>query len=178
MNDRMRTPEEAAASKAAEATPRQRMRKLRKHLLPLQSESMTPIDLPPVRSGLLAKLNVLTVGLIALTGLLISAYYFWQQWASEERELRQRGRAVASVLTQLAEFGLYTSDRTAVEEVLNGLANDRDVAYALVLDRDMAKVVERRFAKALGDHPIPPLPAAAPAPGAGQMLELETTIGD
>ena len=33
------------------------MRRLRKHLLPLQSESMSPIDLPPVRTGLLTKLN-------------------------------------------------------------------------------------------------------------------------
>ena len=178
MNDATRPPATGAPGDSApDSGSRRRMRRLRKHLLPLQSESMTPIDLPAVRTGLLAKLNALTVGLIALTGLLISAYYFYQQWASEERELRQRGRAVASVLTQLAEFAIYTSDQTSVEEVLDGLANDRDVAYALVLDRKLAPMVERRFARVLANERVPPLPSGVPPPPTGQMLELESTIG-
>ncbi len=157
--------------------PRKRMRRLRKHLLPLQSESMTPIDLPPVRSGLLTKLNALTVGLIALTGLAISGYYFWQQWGNEGRELRQRGRAIASVLTELAEFGVYTTDRASIEQVLDGLANDPDVAYAIIVDRKLAPLAERRFAKALGTEAIPALPAGMVAPRSGQMLEVEPMIG-
>jgi diguanylate cyclase (GGDEF)-like protein len=178
MNDRMRAPPGSAPiDMVSEPGPRKRMRRLRKHLLPLQSESMTPIDLPPVRTGLLAKLNALTVGLIALTGLLISAYYFWQQWTSEERELRQRGRAIVSVLSQLTEFGIYTSDRASVEEVLEGLANDRDVAYAAVLDAKLAPMAERRFARSLGDDAIPPVPSAAALPKPGQTLELEPSIG-
>jgi diguanylate cyclase (GGDEF)-like protein len=176
MNDRAQAPGAAPIDMVSEPGPRQRMRRLRKHLLPLQSESMTPIDLPPVRTGLLTKLNVLTVGLIALTGLLISAYYFWQQWASEERELRASGRAAASVLTQLTEFGIYTSDRAAVEDALDGLANDRDIAYAIVLDRKLQPAAERRFAPTLRNESIPRLPQGT-VPPPGQMIELESTIG-
>ncbi|HVE49801.1 MAG TPA: EAL domain-containing protein [Casimicrobiaceae bacterium] len=177
MNDRARgTAGRGPLDMTSDTGARKRMRRLRKHLLPLQSESMTPIDLPAVRTGLLTKLNVLTVGLIALTAFLISAYYFWQQLASEERELRQRGRAIASVLTQLTEFGLYTSDRASVEDVLEGLANDRDVAYAIVLDRKLVSIAERKFAKSLPGEAIPKLPHGASLPKVGQMLELEMPI--
>ena len=58
---------------------RRGMRRFKGRLHPLQSESMSPIDLPPMRSGLLAKLNLLTVGLTALTALVLSGYYLWQQ---------------------------------------------------------------------------------------------------
>ena len=68
MNDRTQPPGTAPMDVVSDPGPRQRMRRLRKHLLPLQSESISPIDLPSVRTGLLTKLNALTVGLIALTG--------------------------------------------------------------------------------------------------------------
>ena len=67
MNDRTQPPGTAPMDVVSDPSPRQRMRRLRKHLLPLQSESISPIDLPSVRTGLLTKLNALTVGLIALT---------------------------------------------------------------------------------------------------------------
>ena len=172
MNDR-------AASQATTPdakTPRQHMRRLRRHLLPLQSESMSPIDLPSVRTGLLTKLNALTVGLIALTAIAISAYYFWQQWSNEGRELRQRGRTIATVLAEQAEFGVYTSDRKAVGQVLATLGDDRDVAYAIVLDRRMVPIVERRFLKSLEGASVPPLPATLGLPAPGRLLELQPTI--
>ena len=161
---------------ASDPVPRKRMRRLRKHLLPLQSESMTPIDLPSVRTGLLTKLNVLTVGLIALTGLAISAYYFWQQWANEGREIRQRTRAVVSMMTDLSEFGIYTGDRATVEQVLDSLSSDRDIAYAIVLDRKLGVVAERRFGESLRSAPIPAWPPGTEPPSLGQSLELEPLI--
>jgi diguanylate cyclase (GGDEF)-like protein len=153
------------------------MRRLRKHLLPLQSESMSPIDLPPVRAGLLAKLNVLTVGLIAVTAVAISAYYFWLQWDNESRELRQRGRTIVSVLMDVIEFPVYTADRRAIESMLEALSHDRDVAYVVVTDARLAAIVERRFAKRLASETIPGVARERELPRAGQMLELEPVIG-
>jgi len=152
------------------------MRRLRKHLLPLQSESISPIDLPSVRTGLLTKLNSLTVGLIALTGLAISAYYFWQQWSNEGSDLRHRGRAIAAVFAEQSEFGVYTSDRASLDPMVESLANDRDVAYVIVLDRKLSTILERRFSRSLGNEPIPALPASLGVPQPGRMLELEPTI--
>jgi len=167
---------DAPIDKASDPSPRSGMRRLRKHLLPLASESMSPIDLPPVRSGLLFKLNLLTVGLIVLTALAISAYYFWLQWGSEDRELRQRGASHVGILSELIEFGVYTSDRAALEQVLQGLATHRDVAYATVLDAKRAVIAERRFGETMGEANVPPLPPDLAAPKFGQVRELEHAI--
>ena len=80
----------------ADSQLRRGMRRFKRRLHPLQSESMSPIDLPPMRSGLLAKLNLLTVGLTALTALVLSGYYLWQQWEGESRELKQRAQSQRS----------------------------------------------------------------------------------
>jgi len=178
MNDRTQPPGTAPMDVVSDPNPRQRMRRLRKHLLPLQSESISPIDLPSVRTGLLTKLNFLTVGLIALTGLAISAYYFWQQWSNEGSELRHRGRAIAAVFAEQAEFSVYTSDRASLDPMLESLANDRDVAYVIVLDRKLSPIIERRFSRSLENEPIPALPLSFGVPQPGRMLELEPTIAD
>jgi diguanylate cyclase (GGDEF)-like protein len=138
---------------------------------------MSPIDLPPMRSGLLAKLNLLTIGLTALTALVLSAYYLWQQWESESRELRQRGQTVLAVLADAAEFGVYTADRASVEQALSGLGTDPDIAYAIVLDPRMKPVAERRFGAAQGSEPPTPLPAGTDTPKPGETLELAPVIG-
>ncbi|MCL4762580.1 MAG: EAL domain-containing protein [Burkholderiales bacterium] len=153
------------------------IRRLRKHLLPLASESMSPIDLPPVRSGLLFKLNLLTVGLIVLTAVAISSYYFWLQWGSEDRELRQRAASHVGILSELAEFAVYTSDRASIDQLLQGLSINRDVAYAMVLDAKLAPIAQRRFGETIGERPIPaPAPDVAP-PKVGEMHEVEQAIG-
>ncbi|HVF65117.1 MAG TPA: EAL domain-containing protein [Casimicrobiaceae bacterium] len=177
MNDPAQLAQSDVKNAKASVSPRQRMRRLRKHLLPLQSESMSPIDLPAVRTGLLTKLNALTVGLIALTGIAISAYYFWQEWSNEGRELRQRARTIAAVLAAETEFSVYTADRTAVEHTLASLAEDRDVAYASVVDRKLEPIAERRFSRSVEGVGVPALPAGFAMPGAGQFAELEPVIG-
>src|SRR6185369_5294851 len=87
------TPTRRAA--APMTTVRQR---LRKHLSPLAADTVTTLNLPPVRMGLLTKLNVLTVGLIALTAVTITSFYFWQQWRDNQQQLRAQGRVVLAML--------------------------------------------------------------------------------
>jgi len=161
----------------ADSQLRRGMRRFKRHLNPLQSETMSPIDLPPMRSGLLAKLNLLTVGLTALTAIVLSGYYLWQQWEGESRELKQRAQTVLAVLADLTEFGVYTSDRASVEQALAGLASDPDVAYAIVLDPRMKPIAERRFGAAPVGEQVPPLPAGIAAPQAGEVRELAPVIG-
>ena len=176
MNDRTQPPGTAPMDVVSDQSPRQRMRRLRKHLLPLQSESISPIDLPSVRTGLLTKLNALTVGLIALTGLAISAYYFWQQWSNEGSELRQRGRTIAAVFAEQSEFGVYTvGPRVARAHARKPRARSRRG----VRDRAGSQAVADRRATLrapLGNEPIPALPASFAPPKPGRMLELEPTI--
>ena len=76
--------------------------RLRKHLSPLAADTVTTLNLPPVRTGLLTKLNLLTVGLIALTAFTITSYYFWRQWRDDQQQLRTQGAIVLSMLSELA----------------------------------------------------------------------------
>ena len=50
--------------------------RLRRHLSPLAGDTASTLNLPPVRMGLLTKLNLLTIGLIFLTAVAITGFYF------------------------------------------------------------------------------------------------------
>ncbi len=133
-------------------------RSLRKHLSPLAGDSVTLLNLPPVRAGLLAKLNLLTIGLIFLTAVTVTAFHFTQQWRNEEAKLKTQGESLLAIIAELAEYGLYTSDKAYLEQILDSLRADPEVAYIAVLDPKQRVLAERRFAPALAAVPLPPLP--------------------
>jgi len=130
---------------------------LRRHLSPLSGETASMLDLPPVRMGLLTKLNLLTIGLIFMTAVAITAFYANQRWRDDEQELRARGAALASVMTELAEYALYTYDKASLEQILDGIGVDPDVAFVAVLDQKLQPLVERRFMPSLVKTPLPPI---------------------
>jgi diguanylate cyclase (GGDEF)-like protein len=124
---------------------------------PLGGDTVSTLDLPPVRMGLMTKLNLLTVGLIFLTAVAISVFHFAQQWRDGEQQLRSQGAAMLGVIADLAEYGLYHSDKPYLEQMLNVVSNDPDVAYATVFDRNGRVLVERRFGPGLAKDDLPPL---------------------
>ena len=132
-------------------------RALRKHLSPLGGDTITTLDLPPVKMGLLTKLNLLTIGLIFLTAVAITTFHFSQQWRDEEQQLRVQGTSMLGVMAELAEYALYTSDKASLETLLDSLSSDPDVAYVAVLDDKGQLLVERRFASLLAKEPLPAL---------------------
>ncbi len=152
-------------------------RRLRRHLSPLADDTVSPISLPPVRMGLLAKLNLLTVGLIFLTAVLITAFYFSRQWRNAEIELRNQGGTTLAMLADVAEYGIYTSDRTYVEHVLDGLAANPEIAYASVLDARREPIAEKRFPLVFGNEAPPSPPATELMPEAGVLGQRDHTIG-
>ncbi len=87
------------------------MNPLRRHLAPLAAESISPLNLPPVRMGLLTKLNLLTVGLIFLTAIATTGLYVWKEWRLSEAELRAQGSTLVGMLAEATEHGLATDDR-------------------------------------------------------------------
>jgi hypothetical protein len=120
-------------------------RVLRKHLSPLGGDTVTMLNLPPVRMGLLTKLNLLTIGLIFLTAVAITGFYFTQRWRDAEQELKTQGASMLSMMAELAEYGVHTSDRTSLEQMLDSMGADPDVAYVAVFDMQQV-LAERRFA--------------------------------
>ena len=124
-------------------------RALRKHLSPLGGDTVTTLNLPPVRMGLLTKLNLLTIGLIFLTAVAVTAFHFTQQWRDETLQVKTQAASMLGIMTELAEYGIYTSDRAYLSQILDSLGADTDVAYVAVLDTKQQVLAERRFAPSM-----------------------------
>jgi diguanylate cyclase (GGDEF)-like protein len=155
-----------------------RMRRaLRRHLSPLGGDTASMLDMPPVRMGLLTKLNLVMIGLIFLTAVAITVYYVSQRWRDDEQQVRSHGASLVAVMTELAELSIYTSDRAALEQILDSVGADPTVAFGAVLDRKQKVLAERRFAPALSRQPLPPIGIDVRMPGRGELLTLEHQIG-
>ena len=152
------------------------MNPLRRHLAPLAAESISPLNLPPVRMGLLTKLNLLTVGLIFLTAIATTGLYVWKEWRLSEAELRAQGSTLVGMLAEATEHGLATDDRTNLIAILDSLAVEGDVAYVRVLDANRRTIAERTFAESLQDVAVPELPRPIPIV-ANKIDVTEHTIG-
>src|SRR5215471_4796943 len=153
------------------------MNRLRRHLTPLAAETISPLNLPPVRMGLLTKLNLLTVGLIFLTAIATTGLYLWKEWRLNEAELRAQGSTLAGILSEATEHGLATNDQKYMAGILDSLALEGDVAYVRVLDSQRRTVAERTFADSLQNVAIPELRRDATIPAEGKIDVAEQTIG-
>ena len=147
------------------------MKKLRKFLTPLAADSLATLNLPPIRIGLLTKLNVLTVGLIVLTVIAISAFYFTRQWYDEDEDLRLHGAAIAATLAAVVDPDGAVADTARLDRVLDALAANPRIAYATVENAGRKVLAERRFAPGLANATLP-----APAGVAGRADKPDVTI--
>jgi hypothetical protein len=100
-------------------------RALRKHLSPLGGDTVTMLDLPPVRMGLLTKLNLLTIGLIFLAAVAVTAYHFTQTWRDKTQQLKTQAASMLGIMTDLAEYGIHTSNQAYLAQILDSLARIR-----------------------------------------------------
>ena len=151
---------------------------MRRHMSPLAADTASMLDLPPVKMGLLTKLNLLTIGLILFTAVAITVFYASQRWRDDDHELRARGRALAAVMTELSEYGLLSSDRTALERLLDGMGADPDVAFMAVLDADHKPIVMRRFTPTMARSALPDLAKGDFVSKRGDVRTLDTDIDD
>ncbi len=145
------------------------MNPLRRHLSPLNAETISPLNLPAVQMGLLTKLNLLTVGLIFLTAIATTGLYLWKEWRLNEAELRTQGSTLAAILAEASEHGLMTSDRAYLLGILDSLAIEGDVAYVRVLDAQQRTFAERTFADSLQNVAVPDLPRGIVMPGPAKV---------
>jgi len=153
------------------------MNRLRRHFAPLAADTISPLNLPPVRMGLLTKLNLLTVGLIFVTALATTGLYVWKEWRVVEAELQAQGTTLVAMLAEATEHGLVTDDRANLTAILDSLAIEGDVAYARVLDANRNPVVARTFSESLSDANMPELPRAVPAAAGNGIAVSKLEIG-
>jgi diguanylate cyclase (GGDEF)-like protein len=140
------------------------------------TDSASSLNLPRVRMGLLTKLNLLTICLIFVAAMSTTGFYLWQQWRDENGELYRRGSATLSMLSELAEYGLYTNNRTHVDAILDSLSPDEDVAYAVVIDAAREPIASRRIADPLASTTLPALPAETALPAPGTIVSRDVSI--
>jgi diguanylate cyclase (GGDEF)-like protein len=116
-----------------------------KFFSPLGGDTISPLNAPPVRMGLLTKLNLLAIGLIVATALGVAAFLIGQQVHDEKARLRTQGLALAAMLAQVADEALSSADMSNVVSMLDGLASDRDIAYVAVLDAQHRPLIVRTY---------------------------------
>jgi len=126
-----------------------------KYKSPLNADTISPLNSPPVRLGLAKKLNALAIGLIVLTAFGISAYLIWQQVQDEEMRLRTQGMTIVSMLVELTAFDVQSTDKADLRQILDSLDADRDIAYVVVLDAKRKLLASRVFGKG-AQAPLPP----------------------
>jgi diguanylate cyclase (GGDEF)-like protein len=143
-----------------------------KRFSPLGAETISPLNAPPVRLGLLTKLNLLAIGLIIATAVGVAAFLVNQQLRDERSRLLTQGLAVAAMLAEVADEAISSADMSNVSSVLDGLASDRDIAYAMVLDPQQRPLIARAYADAV----LPVTPIALPR--AGKVTVVEEKISD
>ena len=153
------------------------LRRLRKHMTSLATDTTSALELPPVRMGLLTKLNALTVGIILATAVAMTGFSVWQQARVGANELKAQGSSVVEMLAELTEYGLYTNDRAYLESVLNSVNAEGDIAYVIVDDVQHRPIVERRVAESLRDVALPTIPAGPSAATAGVVNNDRTILG-
>ncbi|MGH8712578.1 MAG: putative bifunctional diguanylate cyclase/phosphodiesterase, partial [Casimicrobiaceae bacterium] len=118
---------------------------------------------PPMKGiGLLTKLNLLAIGLIVATAIGVSALLVAQQVDNEQARLRTQGVTIASMLAELSAYAVYTADVSALDQLLQSLDADRDIAYAAVLNDQRVLLASRGYRGAA----MPPAPAAEMHAGA------------
>jgi diguanylate cyclase (GGDEF)-like protein len=147
---------------------------------PLGGDTVSPLNAPPVRMGLLTKLNLLAIGLIVATALGVAAFLIGQQIRDETARLRSQGLALAAMLAGVADEALSSADLSNIVSMLDGLASDRDIAYVAVLDAQGRPLIVRGDSGAA--LPVAPSvapgagEAAGPEPGSVGARQLDLTV--
>jgi len=152
------------------------MRFFRKQGTPAVPDTASALSLPPVRMGLLTKLNLLTIGLIFLTASATTGFYLWQQWRDENNDLRQRGATALAMLAEMSEFGLHANNRSYLEALLESLTAEGGIAYAVIVDRNGETIAARQIANVSGTAGLPATPPNTALPAAGSTTATETII--
>ena len=134
---------------------------------PIGGDTISPLNAPPVRMGLLAKLNLLAIGLIVATALGVSAVLLSNQAREFQDRLRVHGVATAAMLAEVVDEAITGGNMSGVVQVLDGLGSEQDIAYVAVLDAQQHPLIARTY----GDAAMPKTPAARPTGDAATVIE-------
>jgi PAS domain S-box-containing protein len=99
----------------------------------------------PLRFGLVTKLNLLIIMLIVLTASGVCVLIVEQSARRGLKELLDRGRYNAVVLSQNSQYGVYAKDPSAVLSALTRTAGSQKLSYVAVRDSDGRLLAQQSF---------------------------------
>lgn len=142
---------------------------------------------PPRKGGSLkAKVTVLTASLIALTAVGTTAFLFEGQRVAGRQDLAEHGVALAAMVAQNCEYGVYTRDPETLRQLVDATFAHGAVAYLAVRD-PVGEILYARAEQPLARMPEPAggspgrngpgqPPAEVVGPGGTTFLDLWAPI--
>jgi diguanylate cyclase (GGDEF)-like protein len=82
-----------------------------------------------------SKFNALTIFLIMLTATLTGGYITWQHQISAFKTFTEHGEEIALMLSKNIGYGVYTENQESIEESLQSLEDNKDIAYIIVYNK-------------------------------------------
>jgi diguanylate cyclase (GGDEF)-like protein len=127
----------------------------------LGADTLSSLNAPAIRLGLLTKLNLLAVGFIVATALGVTAFLISQQIRDEQARLKTEGIAIATMLAELADDPINASEMSGLDPVLDRLGANPGIAYIEMEDVQQKPLITRLY----GDATLPPAQGSLPAQG-------------
>ncbi len=83
-----------------------------------------------------SKFNLLTIFLMMLTALMTGGYIIWQHQVSTYQNFTEHGEEIAVMLSKNIVYGIYTENQEAIEQSLQSLDDNKDIAYIIVYNKN------------------------------------------
>ncbi|MGZ5221043.1 MAG: hypothetical protein ACXWC7_13235, partial [Chitinophagaceae bacterium] len=106
--------------------------------------------------SLASKFNFLTIFLIMLTALVTGGYLIWLHQINALKSFTQHGIDTALMLSKNLDYGVYTENLQSIQQSLQGLAENTDIAYLIIRSKNHNILVEKNF---LGLSKLPEMTA-------------------
>jgi two-component system, sensor histidine kinase and response regulator len=106
------------------------------------------------RFSLTAKFNSLMTAVVLLTAILIMTFSALRDMAENYGSLAHRGITIAAMVAQNSEYAVYTENQDALNQIIDSLTVDADIAYTAILNKSGQVLIERAIVPSA--H-IPPL---------------------
>ena len=98
---------------------------------------------PKLKWKITWKFNLLSISLILITSVGIAGYILHRDLNNKYDDLLAHGHAIAEIVAQNSEYGIYTEDQDYLATLLESALSDDHVAYAAVYSIDNRKLISR-----------------------------------
>lgn len=97
------------------------------------------------RFGLSAKFNLLVTSLILSTSIGVAFFTVRQQMKSSHQQLVYNGLALAAMVSHNSEYGIYTENTEALDQIIDSLKANPDIAYISIWNKANTKLTHKSF---------------------------------